>query len=381
MQKIKGLDTLRAFAVFFVIIEHFGVWFDYTSPSGAFIKDVIIPSGGFGVHLFFVLSGFLITAILLDAKKTNNGKHPVFIIKNFYARRALRIFPIYYLLLALLFLINYPEVRQDIGYYVTYTSNLLMYRTNRWSFLGHTWTLSIEEQFYLLWPWLIIFVKDKYLKYVFAGSLLLGIITTYIGMVVQGHMAPFLVFNSFDAFGLGGLYAWSRADDLRRKNFETSLNVVFVGAFFVYCYWNIAHLYHHAAIALWMGKTVDSVISLWLIVRTTNNKSRLVGKYVLGNRALNYIGKISYGIYLYHYPYILHFCYGVNKYLYDITLPYPALNRTIHDHHVDYWIQVSIMILIAAISYELIEKPILSLKRKFSYEDAVKDVVPVAQVK
>ncbi len=65
MEKIKGLDTLRAFAVFFVIIQHFGVWFDYTSPSGKFITNVLIPDGGFGVNLFFVLSGFLITSILL----------------------------------------------------------------------------------------------------------------------------------------------------------------------------------------------------------------------------------------------------------------------------------------------------------------------------
>ena len=160
MEKIKGLDTLRAFAVFFVIIQHFGVWFDYTSPSGKFITNVLIPDGGFGVNLFFVLSGFLITSILLKAKSAARDDQRLTLVKNFFIRRALRIFPIYYLLLFFLFFIDYPDIRHYFVYFVTYTSNILSWLTNSWNSFSHTWTLAVEEQFYLLWPWLIIFVND-----------------------------------------------------------------------------------------------------------------------------------------------------------------------------------------------------------------------------
>ncbi len=367
MEKIKGLDTLRAFAVFFVIIQHFGVWFDYTSPSGKFITNVLIPDGGFGVDLFFVLSGFLITSILLKAKIAARGNDRFVLIRNFFIRRALRIFPIYYLLLFLLFAINYHDIRHYFIYFVTYTANILSWRTNSWNSFSHTWTLAVEEQFYILWPWLIIFVREKYLKYVFGAAIITGICSTYYNMEVQGHMGPLLVFNCFDAFGMGGLYAWARLGNDRLKRFETATKVLAVIALCLYFYWKIAQLRNYPLAGLSMIKTVNAVIALWLIILVINNRSAWIGKYLLGNRFLNYIGKISYGIYLYHYVYLGLLFNTVNGFLYRITLPYPALNKTIHDSHVDYWIEVSVMIGIAAISYALIEKPLLNLKKYFTY--------------
>lgn len=119
MEKIKGLDTLRAFAVIFVIIAHFGVWFDGTSFSGKLLKNVLIPDGAFGVTLFFVLSGFLITSILLKDRESSGPKS--LLVRDFFARRALRIFPIYYLLIAILYLVNYPGIRASAWYDLTYT--------------------------------------------------------------------------------------------------------------------------------------------------------------------------------------------------------------------------------------------------------------------
>jgi peptidoglycan/LPS O-acetylase OafA/YrhL len=306
MQKLKGLDILRAFAVFFVIIAHYGVWYDDATPVGKFATYAIVPDGRFGVDLFFVLSGFLITSILLNARKTSNGQHPLVIIKNFFIRRALRIFPIYYLLLALLYFVNYPEVRQNFWYFATYTANLLPYHSNTWNRLCHTWTLAVEEQFYLLWPWLIILINEKYLKYVFYAAITTGIISTYIGMQVQGHMEPFLVFNSFDAFGIGGLYACCRLDDKRSEIFETWIKILVIAALCGYFYWSISLLYNYVTLAVWLRKTANSIISIWLIILIIRNRSATVTKYLLGNRFLNYIGKISYGLYLYHFPYLAH---------------------------------------------------------------------------
>ena len=367
MQQIKGLDTLRAFAVFFVIIEHFGVWFDDTSFSGRLIKTVLIPDGGFGVDLFFVLSGFLITSILFNAKHADHNRKPFVIIKNFFIRRALRIFPVYYMLLVLLYIVNYPGLREHIGYYLSYTANILCYRTNSWNSFSHTWTLDVEEQFYLLWPWLVIFINDRYFKYVAIAAIFTGIISTYIAMNVLRHIGPLLVLNCIDAFAIGGFYAWARQNEQAGKLFTGAINKMGLIALAMYFYWKISVFCGYNSYGLFMSKTANSLVAIWLIIAVIKNKSEWIRKYILENRFLNYIGKISYGIYLYHYVYINGYCNPFNHWLYNITLPYPSFNRVIHDHHCDYWIEVSIIILIAAVSYKLIEKPLLSLKGRFNY--------------
>lgn len=368
MKQIKGLDTLRAFAVFFVIITHTGIWFDGTVTNGRFIRDVIIPGGDFGVHLFFVLSGFLITSILLNERKNIESSGGLTIISNFFARRTLRIFPIYYLFILLLYSINYPWVREHVWYCLTYTTNIFCYRTNSWNPVSHTWTLCVEEQFYLIWPWFILFVRGKYLKYVFIVAILTGIVSTWYSVTLTGHLAPFLVNGCFDAFGIGGLYAYARLDSVRTLKMERAIKYLAGCALCIYFYWK------YCTFAGWplgylffLSKTVNSIISLWLIILVINNRSERLRKYFLENRLLNHIGKVSYGIYLYHYIYnVLHD--PVHKWLIDATEPVPLVSNLIKDTHVYYWIHVAIIILIATLSYYLIEKPFLSLKRFFKYE-------------
>ena len=366
MKRIPGLDVLRAFAVFFVLIEHFGVWFDHTSPSGKIIRDVIIPDGSFGVDLFFVLSGFLITSILLNSRNTPN-KTRSGIIKNFFVRRALRIFPIYYLLLIVLFIINYPDVRSNIGYFATYTSNILSWRTNTWNHFSHTWTLAVEEQFYLLWPWLIIFINEKYLKFVLFFAVAVGIISTYIAINVQHHFGSLLVFNCFDGFGIGGIYAWIRQKDDRTARFNSILKIIGIPVLIYYTYIKVGLAYNWYVPGIFLIKTIYSLVALCIINLVVNNKSDRANSYLLNNRPLNYIGRMSYGIYLYHYVYLNFFFAYVNKFLFDITQPYPKLQVFIHDHHTDYWIELSVVFLIASMSYHFIELPILRLKSRFAY--------------
>ena len=198
MKYIKGLDTIRAFAVFLVLIAHWGPYFSpHTVP--ALIKDVLIPNGLFGVNLFFVLSGFLISGILLKEKIANEG-HQGRTIKVFYIRRFLRIFPIYYLVIFIAYALN-PGVREYIWYYVGYSSNILPAKVLFDSPLVHTWSLAIEEQFYLIWPWLLIFVNRKYIKHVLLGFILIGIATRW---AVYTYHWPMMVFNCFDSGFLEG---------------------------------------------------------------------------------------------------------------------------------------------------------------------------------
>jgi peptidoglycan/LPS O-acetylase OafA/YrhL len=366
MKYIKGLDTLRAFAVFFVLIEHKGIWFDDTVPNGRFIKEVLIPDGAFGVNLFFVLSGFLITTILLDQRKQDNNG-PFSIVRSFFARRALRIFPIYFLLLLFLYVINYPGFTENIIYHLTYTTNILCYSTNQWNSFSHVWTLCIEEQFYLLWPWLIIFVPEKHLRHVFLLSILIGVTSTWYCMALKGHMAPLLVSNCFDSFGIGGLFAYSLIHEESRKQFQQWLKWLGRIAICAYLYWKLGAFFHIATHGIVFSKTVNSVLSVRLISAVVNAKPSAFHRYFLENSFFTFVGKISYGIYLYHYVYNGLVYYQLNDYLNRITAGYASLNHLVRDQHFYYWLHVALVIALSACSYYVVERPFLRLKRFFGY--------------
>lgn len=380
MKYIKGLDTLRAFAVFLVVIEHFGVWFNDTTNPGKFIRCFFIPSGAFGVNLFFVLSGFLITSILLKAKEASTSS-PGSIVANFYARRSIRIFPIYYLLLFLLYAIHYPDVREHFWFFATYTSNILSYNTNSWNSYGHTWTLAVEEQFYLIWPWLIVFVNNKYVKYILLSSILVGIFSPMIGMAKHPNIGPLLVYHSFDAFAIGGIFAWVQRSEMLTQKFIAGVKILVIPALCTYFYWRNIVYNENWFPQIYLIKICYSIISMWVIILVITNKSKFIGRYLLENKALNYIGKISYGIYLYHLPYIIYFQSKVNNILANLTQNHPTLTRIVQDHHVNYWIHIVMIFTIAGLSFKFIETPLLRLKKRFNYNNNNKSHVVVASIK
>ena len=166
---LPGLDGIRGLAILMVMFSHFivvGKNLDPLSPFGRFLH-----SGYLGVDLFFVLSGFLITGILIDSKITPNY------FRVFYMRRALRIFPLYYLLLAVSWLTVVFITPQDkplltgvdsMAWFWLYASNIGMavkgdwLNSPTWVGLGHFWSLAVEEQFYLVWPLLVYLMPVKW---------------------------------------------------------------------------------------------------------------------------------------------------------------------------------------------------------------------------
>ena len=362
MKHIKGLDTLRAFAILFVIIEHWGPEFYGNHPILAFLQKYFLPNGNFGVDLFFVLSGFLITSILLNAKADNHGVNRLLIIKNFIVRRALRIFPVYYLMLIFLLLIHYKGVQEDIWYLVTYTSNIQFYRNGAWGAIPHTWSLAVEEQFYLFWPWIILFVKEKYLKYVFILSITTSVISCFITATIL-HLGGYqiLVYHCIGCFGMGGYYAYARMNDKRCRKFEKAFFPIFIICLFIYFYWKGPH----DRSTTFFFRIVDGVIALQIIIAVIRNKREWVRKYVLENKAFNFIGRISYGIYLYHL---------VLRPIYDgftgrLTLRHPGLPSIISEYFFSYAVKLILLILVSWLSYRFIEKPIISLKKQFKYKE------------
>src|ERR1700751_1592145 len=146
------LDSLRALSVTGVLIDHF--W-----PTR--ILD-FVDLGHIGVCLFFVLSGYLITGILLRFRSSIEGGRSdvATALRRFYIRRFLRIFPPYYALLTLMVVTKFPDVRNTLWWHAGYASNFLFALQGSWTpwVTSHFWSLSVEEQFYLVWPFLILLI-------------------------------------------------------------------------------------------------------------------------------------------------------------------------------------------------------------------------------
>jgi peptidoglycan/LPS O-acetylase OafA/YrhL len=361
MRYIKGLDTLRAFAVFFVIISHWWLPIDEASNKNlCYWLRAIIPNGAFGVILFFVLSGFLITSILLNAIKED--KTPgITVIRNFLVRRAIRILPIYYIFLFVLVCSGYPFVGEHIWWFVFYSSNILIYKMHELNPLSHTWSLSVEEQFYLVWPWLICFVKEKYLKVVFSTSIVGGLIVLfYIRNILHDWTASQLMPPCMTAFGIGGYYAYLIKKG-QRKYFINFMWIALPLSVCYHFYWS----FFPEGLSPWIFYflTMDSIISIWLIDKVVFNRNAVIKKYILENPLLNKAGQISYGIYLFHF--VLPFFY--DKMIRTFFSQNGQLGNFFTNGGTAYFIRLLLLFFISWGSFYWIEKPIMRLKMYFDY--------------
>jgi peptidoglycan/LPS O-acetylase OafA/YrhL len=355
---IKGLDTLRAFAVCFVIITHWGPS-KFHSEVLTFIFTRILPNGTFGVDLFFVLSGYLITRILINAKESVPPEGRIGVIKAFYFRRALRIFPIYFLLVFFVYVFNDQFVRDNVLYFLTYTSNFLVFKTKYWFSISHTWSLAVEEQFYLIWPWIILFSHKKHLLKIIIFCCLLGVISSVVFQKLYGSFFFVLPLPCITALSIGSLYAYSQFDMVFNKKLISALLILLpfsIALFFV----------QQFGYKLSFIRVANSVIAVNVIIYVTNEKYNAITEFILNNKGLNYIGRMSYGIYLYH-AILPHYYYPVINYL----------NRSMHfsDYTMkiltypppSYIIQLILVFIISYFSYNYIEVKILRLKRYFVY--------------
>ena len=339
---------MRAFAVLAVLLGHFGN----------------LPIAGHGVELFFVLSGFLITRILVDGKSQCEnlpGSHKSFLLRQFYVRRFLRIFPPYYALLLVLALAALANSDQHLGwnnavlwksmwFHATYTSNFWFTLTDRWDpwITSHFWSLAIEEQFYLFWPWIIMSVPRKRL---WIAATLLSVSAPVFREVMLACDANKIAVGTLtpaycDFLGLGGLVAvvWEnrRAQVLLR--WFGSLTIVVLG------------------VGLAIGFAMQNLVTLWalaftaLVSKSAEGFTGPVGS-LLRWSVLRYIGRISYGIYLFHFPALL-LVARVCKRLHT-PLPEVGPNRLA--------VAGIVTLSIAALSWHLFEGPVNRLKRFFPY--------------
>jgi peptidoglycan/LPS O-acetylase OafA/YrhL len=356
------LDGLRAFAVTAVLVHHF------LNLEQVPWRLARLPWGHLGVRLFFVLSGFLITGILLryrddvDELRAMKGT----CVTRFYFRRFLRIFPVYYLVLALAVLAHVPPTRQMFASLVTYTVNFKVALAGTWPpQVGHLWTLAVEEQFYLVWPWLVLFAPRRLLKSFVIGIISLG--PLYRAFAVINGINPVatysIPFASMDTLGMGALIAIVSAERTKASvdrliNFVLlPVGVIGAAVLHVWCIYNPRP--NTIAFDLFL-----SMVFGWVIYRASYGFAGVAGK-VLTSSPLTYLGRISYGVYLFHF-----------------FLPYyvwPWLNR--HGFGGLQWQVLSFTlcgggaIAIASLSWRFFEKPIMQFKDATVRQSALQPVV------
>ena len=215
---IPALDGVRALAILLVMGVHTDVFFRSQPTAGTRLVDAVMGFGWGGVDLFFVLSGFLITGILFDTRAAPGY------YTSFYARRALRIFPLYYVALAVILLVlpilgamwhhATPKLFEHQAWLWTYTTNIGIALHGRWELAatGQTvlfWSLAVEEQFYLVWPFLVAALSPRALTRL-AGAMVVGALLLRLGLVFWGdHVVAVYVstLTRMDALAMGALVA------------------------------------------------------------------------------------------------------------------------------------------------------------------------------
>jgi len=345
---INQLDSLRAIAAIMVLCAHY-------------VEDLNIfhfPYGGYGVQIFFVISGFLITSILLSQKNILDIPKRKLVF-NFIIKRALRLFPIYYLFVFFLFGLSITGglwICREGGfwYYLTYTQNYFFYLYDFQSpLLNHSWSLAVEEQFYIIWPFFILFLPRKMELFFIISITLIGVFANFYFSNYYSGMGTTkgVTFSHFFTLGTGALLAYIKTYqcnyivDFFKKHCQWMLVVVFLLSVFFSVTKFDSSFFSPFPIAL---------MSAFLVFICSYSVNTFLTP-VLNLKLLQDIGKISYGVYLYHkpIPFFFNFIYA--------KLSLPIISNKI----ILFCIYFMLTIIIAKLSMKLIEKPIFKIKEKF----------------
>jgi len=366
LKHVAALDGVRGLAILTVLLHHL-LW---SSPhTGSRLMDEVVKiraAGWVGVDLFFALSGFLITGILWDSL------HDRHFFQNFYARRILRIFPLYYGVIFILFLLFHSRslVDQEPLYLLlAYLQNTPLWWRQRGGkelidLTGHLWSLAVEEQFYMVWPLVVFWVRDRQrLLWVTAG-LSVAALLSRIFLIENGSLLVTtykLTFCRADSL-LGG--AWL-ALIVRGPSKERVLRLAWpvfclaVAACGLIAWSNSGFDWeNNRSIGLY-GYSVLAIASTALIAMAIQPLS--ITARLMDSKYLRFLGKYSYGIYVFHQMISGMLAVMLGRFLQERIHSKAA-------YHVTSFLLVSgTTLVISILSYHFYEKPFLKMKRFFNY--------------
>jgi peptidoglycan/LPS O-acetylase OafA/YrhL len=339
LRRVRAFDGLRALAVLAVLVQH-GFLAD---------MDVVNSPGPIGVRLFFVLSGCLITGILITARREAEaaGMSVWQVWRAFLVRRALRIFPLAYLAMIIAWALGTRAMTEHGLWYWVYLGNI------NTGFLGQSasegmtywWSLAVEEQFYLVWPAVILFLPERLWSPVTVGMIIVAVIAR-IGHFESGGIWPTYVLTwcRMDALAFGALLAMRR---MRVGDLVILVGGLFSMAYIVGARESLSHTFRENAFVVGSGALILAVSNGWL-------------RTVLECRPLVYIGSISYGVYVWG---------GLMP-----PMLIPAVERmtglTLLPTHLGLWhflISSGATVLLSVVSWRYLERPLNDLKRFVPY--------------
>ncbi len=405
-----GLNGLRFVAAFAVLLTHVELtkkllghgerlWIntEQTLADGNYINAwsalqhgkitwlslLVTEIGSPGMVLFFVMSGFLITYLLLEEKKVSG----TISIKKFYMRRVLRIWPIYYLVVALGFFVlpflPFWDIPKQEGFLMnTFWVNFVCYATifPNLAFaiydraipnIGQSWSIGVEEQFYLIWPVIMKFfgnMRNTILVFLF------GVVAIKIFFMLfvdrSSHamqvLERFLAMAKMDSIALGGLGAyWMFKKKENVLNFVYSkpiqimayLSVPLLMLFMPTKWMNVNYLFHSGA-------------TLIIIMNVAANPKSILK---FNAPVLNYLGKITFGIYMYHL-----ICITFSMRFLEYIMDFPAQNErlSLFQNICFYTLSMSLTIVVSHFSYQYFEKKFIAKKRNFTTVISGEDARP-----
>ncbi|MFD0962612.1 acyltransferase family protein [Pseudofulvibacter geojedonensis] len=344
----KGLNGIRAIASLLVVIWHTD---RFVSLFG------VIPKGFYNtgmasraVDIFFVLSGFLIT-YLLFAEKEKTG---TINFKKFYLRRVYRIWPIYYIITFLTLILMHFEIIPKVNYalestvlYIFMLANVAYALKIAITSINPLWSIGVEEQFYLIWPH-IIKRASNYLKvfiWFYLAVLIVKIVCFKLFSVKMPSLVSFFYHWRLNIMALGamGAYLVFNKKKILSLVYRKEIQLLAWGILLYSCLVKPIHFYTI------IDSEINSIFYLIIILNVATNSKTLIS---LENKVFNFIGQISYGIYIYHLTviYVLVYLFkgvGINYFLVHI-------------------LTLLITIVVAKLSYRYIEIPFLKIKKKFA---------------
>jgi peptidoglycan/LPS O-acetylase OafA/YrhL len=365
------LDGVRGVAILLVLFYHV---VDFSGLEQSNLIDRALHSvgsaGWLGVDLFFVLSGFLITGILYEAK----GSARYF--TSFYGRRVLRIFPLYYGFLAFILvvapLVLAPDVAADLrakqGWYWAYLSNVevALHDWSEPSYLGHFWSLAIEEQFYLIWPWIVLACDRRRLMLVCAGCFLIALaMRTTVPHAMEPVAAYVLLPTRMDTLATGAFVALlMRGSDGREWLRRWAPVVLVVGVSWLGMLFLVrGGLDPGDRIVQTLGYSVIAISCGALIATAVQGTTFDWLQRALCAAPLLFFGKYSYGLYVVHQPIMV----GLAEYGLQVDV-IPSLHGSALPGVLAFgFASVALCIAAALVTWHVWEAPFLSLKRHLPY--------------
>lgn len=357
-QIYPNLNALRFIAASLVIIFHIELWKKFYDLPNLMYLDFFKIIGKLGVVLFFVLSGFLITSLLLREKDSTGNIN----FKTFYQRRVLRIWPLYFLILAIGFFVlphfsywnihneMFPPLKEHFWIklllYVIILPNLAVVLFREIAGVSQAWSLGTEEQFYLIWPFIIKYFRNNLLPAMIGLLIFYWIVKLGAGKLgatseTWRHILDFWSLFNINCMAIGGIAAVIYHD-----NHQKILNVLFNKNFFLFiCTYTIVCL----LLGIKFGFFHYEVYSFLFGIIILNLACNSVHEKRLENKKINYLGSISYGLYMYH----------------SMVVPVAVIMGKKYDSSLlVYCITFGCTILLAAISFEYFEKYFLKLKSR-----------------